>query len=202
MADDRKTEDLRDGRREYVALDPETLDAAQQRLYAAITTGQRSKNAAFAITNEQGLLQGPYAAMLLSPSLGEPLQSLGSACRFDTSLDLRELEIVILTVGHHRSASFIVFAHELVARQAGMSTDELDSVRSSAHGEREPLTLHQEVALAVLDTGGVGDGLFHHAVRELGAPALMETITTTGYYRLLADLMHAFDIQAPVGAAP
>lgn len=201
MADTRKGFEAGVVRHALVAIEPASLTDAQQRLYAAITTGQRSRGAAFAIADAQGLLQGPYAAMLLSPVLGEPLQSLGAACRFGTSQELRDLEIIILTVGHRQAAGFIVFAHELVAQQAGLSTDELRNVRASALGEREPVTLHQEIVLALLESGAIEDDLFQRAVTEIGASALMETITITGYYRLLADLMRAFDIQAPARPA-
>ena len=82
-----------------------------------------------------------------------------------------------------------------------MTSVDLDRVEQGAFGREDPVDLHQAVARSLLSGAGLDDELFERAVDVIGAAALMETITVVGYYRLLADLLHAFDIQAP-GSTP
>ena len=44
-------------------------------------------------------LNGPFGPWLAVPAIAEPAQSLGKACRYDTSLSPRESELVILLTG-------------------------------------------------------------------------------------------------------
>jgi 4-carboxymuconolactone decarboxylase len=183
-----------------LALRPGQLDARQRRLYASILHGPRGRSAAFEMVDESGRLQGPYGPMLLSPALGEPLQQLGSACRFESSLAPEDLEVVVLTVGHVLDAAFIVYAHTHVADRLGMRPDHIASVRAAATSQGDAVSLHQEIALSILRVGGVGTELFERALTNMTAAQLMEVVTIVGYYRLLAGLLSTFEIADAQGS--
>ena len=80
-------------------LAPHELDAEQQRLYTAITAGDRARGRQFfPLTDREGRLEGPFNAMLLNPSIGDALQRLGAAIRYGGRLPTRCREIAILAV--------------------------------------------------------------------------------------------------------
>lgn len=60
-------------------LAPDQLDDAQRELYQAIAGGARAATTAFRLTDDDGVLEGPFNAMLLHPPLGDALQRLGAA---------------------------------------------------------------------------------------------------------------------------
>ena len=64
-------------------LTPAELPVEQRRLYDAIVGGPRAAGPQlFELSDEQGRLNGPFGAMLLSPPVGGALQSLGAAIRY------------------------------------------------------------------------------------------------------------------------
>jgi alkylhydroperoxidase family enzyme len=120
-------------------LAPSSLDAEQRSLYDAIAGGRRAQGPQlFRLTDEAGRLEGPFNAFLLQPRLGAALQALGSSVRYDTGLDDRCREIAILTVAAHWHSDFEWYAHEAVARAAGLTTPDLTAIRAPAAAIRAP----------------------------------------------------------------
>jgi len=77
------------------------LNAGQQQLYAAMTGGPRGGgNQPFRLVDETGALTGPFNAMLLQPAVGQALQALGAALRYQGSLADRARELTTL-VGYY-----------------------------------------------------------------------------------------------------
>jgi 4-carboxymuconolactone decarboxylase len=98
---------------------PSELDDAQRDLYDAITGGPRAaKPRPFPLTDAEGRLNGPFNAMLAAPPLGQALQRLGAAVRYETSLSARVREMAILAVAAHWDSAFERYAHEAVGRTA------------------------------------------------------------------------------------
>lgn len=79
-------------------LPPSQLRPEARRLYDAITQGPRASGPQhFALTREDGGLNGPFNAFLLNPGLGHALQALGAALRYEGTLSPRSREIAILS---------------------------------------------------------------------------------------------------------
>ena len=77
------------------------LNAGQQQLYAAMTGGPRGGgNQPFRLVDETGALTGPFNTMLLQPAVGQALQALGAALRYQGSLPDRARELTTL-VGYY-----------------------------------------------------------------------------------------------------
>ena len=115
-------------------LAPSSLDEAQRSLYDAIAGGRRAQGPQlFRLVDENGRLEGPFNAFLLQPRLGSALQALGSSVRYDTGLDDRCREIAILAVAAHWRSDFEWYAHEAVARSAGLDDAELAAVRDGRY---------------------------------------------------------------------
>ena len=107
-------------------LVPPFDDPRQQALHDALVGGRRGAGPqAFDLAAADGSLVGPFGLMLHAPQVGEPLQALGAAVRFETSFTDRAREVAILTVAVATDSGFEVWAHERVARQVGLSAAEL-----------------------------------------------------------------------------
>ena len=74
-------------------------------LYERITTGPRASGPQhFPLTRADGSLTGPFDGFLLNPRLGEALQAVGAAIRYEGALTPRAREIAILTVAARGTA--------------------------------------------------------------------------------------------------
>jgi 4-carboxymuconolactone decarboxylase len=173
---------------------PSMLTLEQTALYEQIVEGPRkAAHASSMIVNENGGLEGPFNAMLLSPALGAALQGLGSAVRFSSSLPPRARELAILIVAHHSASDFEWKAHEAIGRSVGLS-DEIDAIRCG----RLPV-LQDELESAVVSTveslvteNDLDDACFTESTKVLGVEGVFEITTLVGYYQTLALQMRVF----------
>jgi 4-carboxymuconolactone decarboxylase len=183
-------------------LAPSTLDAEQRSLYDAIAGGRRAQGPQlFRLTDEAGRLEGPFNAFLLQPRLGAALQALGSSVRYDTGLDDRCREIAILTVAAHWRSDFEWYAHEAVARAAGLTEADLSAIRDSRPDALSgPEAVVARTAAALLTRGDLTDPEYRTATDHLGPDGLFELLTLVGYYATLALQLRVFRVPAPDAA--
>jgi len=179
---------------------PADLDDAQRDLYDAIAGGPRAANPRpFPLTDDQGRLNGPFNAMLTAPPLGQALQRLGAAVRYETSLSGRVRETAILAVAAHWNSEFERRAHEPAARAAGMTEEEIARIRSGEipeftdKNERASLALVRSMLLG----GDVDDATYAEAVTVIGDRAAFELSTLVGYYATLALQLRVFRVGLP-----
>lgn len=184
---------------------PQDLDPPARALYDAITGGPRAQGArAFPLTDEDGRLNGPFNAMLVSPEVGTALQELGAAIRYRTSLGARAREIAILEVSVLRRCSFEWYAHERVGRQAGLTGEEIAALHAArdAPSFTAEESLVRELARTLLRERDLDDAAFARAEQALGTRVLMELIALVGYYDLLALSLSVWRTPLPAGAPP
>ncbi len=181
---------------------PEELTAEQRELYDRIVGGPRARDGgAVELVDEQGRLHGPFNAMLVAPRLGDPLQALGGAIRYETTLDVRVREIAILVVAAERQSSFEWYFHERVGRQGGLNERELQDIlrgeAASSFNECERIVFGTVTRL--LRQRDLDDEAFERGVSVLGRAGLMELVTLTGYYDLLALHLRVWRTPLPDG---
>ncbi len=176
------------------------LNAAQAELYAALTGGPRSGgNQPFRLIDDAGALAGPFNAMLLQPAVGQALQALGAALRYQGSLPDRARELAILIVAAHTECAFEQLAHEAAGRRAGLTDADLAAIRA---GQEPDLADPAERALVraawtLARTGDLTDEQYPAAEAELGQAGLFELTTIVGYYRTLALQLRVFRVETP-----
>ena len=177
-------------------LEPAQLDADQRALYQAIAGGRRAQGRqAFPLLDAAGRLEGPFNAFLLQPALGSALQALGSAVRYETHLEERAREIAILVVATHLDCAFEWYAHEAVARAAGLGDPELAAVRQGRYerlDDAEQLVARTTAALVVDED--LDDDTYREAAGRLGPAGVFELLTLVGYYRTLALQLRVFRV--------
>ena len=111
---------------------PPNLDEAQQRLFDNIVETRVAVVGREALFDEEGALRGPWNAEVASPALGQHLERLATAVRRENSLEPRLYEVAILVVGAHWQSQFEWYAHEKLARKAGVREAAFPLIKEAA----------------------------------------------------------------------
>ena len=175
--------------------DPATLTDAQRALYDAIAGGpRRAQRGQVPIADDDGRLLGPFGLMLIAPEVGDAVQRLGAALRFQSGLRPRVRELAILTVAVATGCEFEWWAHERAALAAGLTTAQLQSIVDGnvpdglADDEREAA----RVSLALARRHTLDDDEYAAARDTLGPVTLAEITWLVGYYATLALALAVF----------
>ena len=181
---------------------PAELTSAGLEVHEAITGGPRAGGARlFRMADDDGRLEGPFNAMVLAPSIGLPLQEVGAAIRYRTSLGDRCREVAILASAAYRRSDYEAYAHEAVAGTLGFTPDEIAQLREGSC----PPTLSaderivHDTSLRLLEHRRLTTSEFAQATGVLGVTGLLELVTLIGYYDTLDLLMNAVDSPLPSG---
>lgn len=186
-------------------LTPDRLDPAQRRLYDSIVGGKRSRHASlFRLRAPDGSLYGPFNPMLTCPSLGQHLDRLGAALRFETSLPDPVREAVILLIAQWWRSEYEWYAHRAVARTVGLTEEVIDALRAGRIPTDAPADVLAalRVCVELRDHGTVGDGTYRAALDRFGPSGMVELTVLFGYYVMLAAMMNTFDVALPEGVEP
>ena len=181
-------------------LTPESLDDQQRALYELISAGPRAAGPqAFRLVGDDGALEGPFNAMLLCPVLGTPLQELGAALRYRTSLPDRAREMAILAVAAYEDCAFEWHAHQAVGRLTGLTENDFAAIRAGlAPADADDVERAVvDVTFRILRDGDLDDLAFERAVAGLRTEGLEELMTLVGYYRMLALQLRVFRVGIP-----
>jgi 4-carboxymuconolactone decarboxylase len=149
-----------------------------------------------------GHIGGPFDIWLRSPELGKRLVGLGGFFRFRTTVARRYVEVVILTTGAHWQAQFEWWAHEPMAREAGVPDGVIASIRTRAtpnfddDGDRAAWQLANELH----ETRTLSAATFESAKVQFGETGVAELIGLAGFYTLVSMTLNAFDVELPPGA--
>jgi len=141
----------------------------------------------------------PLDGMLLhSPPFADGWNSLLGAIRGDSTLppDIREL--AVLRVAELNGAEYEWTAHEPVARQAGMTSEQLAAVR--AGDDAGVLDERQRAVIAYTDAMTrdieVPDELFERVRTHFNERQLVELTVTVGTYNLVSRFLVALEVGA------
>jgi 4-carboxymuconolactone decarboxylase len=168
------------------------MSAEQRRVHDTIAAGPR------------GAVRGPLAVWLHRPELAQRAQELGRHCRFDLGLPARLRELAILVTARIWGAEFEWWSHAPLAREAGLSAEVIEAIRSGAEPlfERDDEALIHEFARTLHRERRIGEALYRRAVERLGEPALVDLTGLLGYYTLISMTINVFEVDLPAGATP
>jgi 4-carboxymuconolactone decarboxylase len=181
---------------------PGELGANARALYDRIAGGARAQGPrAFALTEPDGRLNGPFNAMLLNPEVGNALQELGAAIRYRSGLTDRAREIAILEVSVLRRSSFEWYAHARVGKHAGLTDAEIAAIHDGAAAATLDATetLVRELVRTLLRERDLDDATYAAAAGVLGDVVLSDLIALVGYYDLLALSLRVWRTPLPAG---
>ena len=182
---------------------PDEYNADQRRVYDSIVAGPRSKDArTLPVTDAEGRLYGPFTPMLANPRIADIVQILGAAMRYEIDLTPRAREIAILAVAAGKRSNFEWFSHELLARRAGLTTEELDHVLASRPAPTFDAyeDLVWRVVTALIGVCDLDDSQFAEAQATLGDAGIVALIALVGHYELLSRSLRVWRTPLPEGA--
>ena len=170
-------------------LRPEELSDEQRALYDELCAGPRADTERLSgPVDAEGRLIGPFNAMLHAPAVGGPLQRLGAALRYQSTLLPRTREALICLVAGVHGSSYVRQAHAPLARRVGVDDATLDLL---GRGEL-PAAAGGELRLAhSLLTGREPQ---EDPINELGPAGVLEVSTLVGYYTTLAWQLRLFQV--------
>lgn len=168
-------------------------------LEAHLTPGLRAE--AEKLMKLRGLpTPGFYGELMVHPELFERVKALGTFLRFHGVLPARVREAAILCAAVVQRSSFEWDTHQATAREAG-----LDDATIAAIGSGGPLPDDLEavrgLVTVVLCGASVPQGLFDRLRGGLGLQGVVELVTLTAFYAMMARLGASFDSAMP-GAPP
>ena len=172
-------------------LTPDEMDERQRALFEAIA-GPRG-----------GVVRGPFAIWLRHPELVEKANALGNHLRDGTSLATRLSELAILVTARFWGASYEWYAHETLARNAGVEQAVIEAIRD----DREPVFDDPEAAIvyrvsrALYCAKEIPDETYREAIEILGRERTVDLIAILGFYTMVAMTLNAFNAPLPDGAA-
>ena len=149
-----------------------------------------------------GHIGGPFDIWLRSPELGERLVGLGGFFRFNTSVERRYIELAILVTGQFWQAQFEWFAHEPMARKAGVPEDLIQAIKDGNEptftdpGDSACYSLANEVHT----TKKISQATFNEAISRFGETGVSELIALCGFYSMVSMTLNGFDVELPDGA--
>lgn len=187
-------------------LGPQTFDSLnddQRVLWENITTGPRGnpEREHGGLAGADGALVGPFNALFLSPTLGDAIQKLGAAVRYNTSLPADLLEVAICTMGGHWRANFEFWAHARLAKNAGVSEGAIDAIRDGEHpyfGNDQQQTVYQ-FGRELIERQRVSDETYAALTGMIGESGVFEVATVMGYYALVSIGLNTFSVSMPPG---
>lgn len=173
-------------------IPPEKMTEAQKKAAAQIAAGPR------------GELRGPFISLLRSPELMTRVQQVGEYLRFQCPLDRRIMEFATLIAARFWSQSYEWQSHYQHAMKAGLKPAVADAL---AEGRRPPGMMEDEEIVYELLTESlhnksVSDATYARAVAKFGEAGVVDLVTVSGYYLMLAMMLNLARIALPAGSQP
>lgn len=178
-------------------LRKDDLVGERAELFDALVTRSVGRDESF-VFDEQGHVRGPLGALLHHPRSGRPLQELARVLRFAGTLPDAAREAVILVVAAHWRDGHEWWAHEPVARRAGLTEPQLSALRAGrAPACDDPVTQAAcDTARAIVERADLTDREHDAARCVLDEEQLVEVTVLVGYYGLLSMQQRVFQLPA------
>jgi len=162
------------------ALPMEAMNEAQKAGAQALIDGPR------------GAVFGPFIPLLRSPELMNRMQKVGEYIRYQSALDTRINEFVMLIVSRQWTQQFEWCMHYPLALKAGVKQEVLDAL---AEGCRpRGMAADEEVAYDFCDelarTHGVSDSTYQRAVDSFGETGVLDLLGLIGYFGTVSMIMN------------
>ena len=180
-------------------LTPDELTGEQLELHKSIDTGVQKHLQGFISKRADGALIGPFNPMIHFPQFGAPVWAFTMALTEHSTLPKPAHEVAILVTGAHFKSGYELYAHEQVARKAGLSDNKIATITA---GERPSDLSFAEAAAydvaALLSKGGqLPESTYQRALKAFGEQGMAELVYLIGAYCQVSVLLNAYDIPVP-----
>src|ERR1700733_9884841 len=149
-------------------------------------------------------LGGPYGMLIKSPELLKRYLLMTEYLRQKTSLPHRLNEMAILLEARLWDAQYEWWAHEPLARKAGLADAIIEDIRAG----KRPATMQPDetivydVVTELLNQRQLSDVTFGKARQMLGEQQVVDLVAVTGFYVMVSAVVITGRIAIPNGGAP
>ena len=149
-------------------------------------------------------LGGPYNALLRSPDMARRAFDLLDYLRFKTTVNKRLNEFAILIQARIANAQYEWWAHETIARRAGLSEAVMTELRQCQRpsGMQADEALVYDYCIQLSLNHRVPDALWQQAVAAMGEQMVMDLTVLSGTYVMVSMLLNATQVGIPNGGEP
>jgi 4-carboxymuconolactone decarboxylase len=154
------------------------------------------------VSGPRGHLVGPFIPLLRSPDFMNRLQKTGEYLRFNSALEPRRSEMVILMTARAWSQVFEWHHHRIIAEKAGLAEEIISAI---AEGRRPAKMAADEAAIydfmdELSRNRSVSDPTYARAKEHFGERGVIDMIGIHGYYSLLAMILNVSRAPLPEGS--
>jgi 4-carboxymuconolactone decarboxylase len=151
-----------------------------------------------------GRVRGPSSVWLMTPELEAHVAPLMEHLRTKTTLDPRLSELAMLVPLRAWTAQFGWLSHERIGLEVGLDKAVIEAIKNR---ERPTFTKDDEqvvyaLASEIVDAKKVSDMTYGRAVARLGEAAVVEVVSTVGFYMMVAAILSTFRVDVPEGVTP
>jgi 4-carboxymuconolactone decarboxylase len=169
----------------------ETLTPEQQRVFDLIE-------------KTRGNVRGPFAIWLAVPELAEQCLQLQHMLNYNSRLDKRLMQLMILIMARQSSAQFAWFIHARHALELGIAPEIVEAIRTrqTPAFERDEDRLVYDIVMELDATRTLSAASYARAQAALGTEQLVELVAAAGFYVMVAMTLNVFDAPVPGGEQP
>ena len=146
-------------------------------------------------------LGGPYNALLRSSDMARRAFDFLDYLRFKTSVNKRLNEFAILIQARISNAQYEWWAHETIARKAGLSDAVMRDLQQCNRptGMQDDERLVYDFCTQLSLNHRVPDALWQEAVTRIGEQAVVDLTVLSGTYVMVSMLLNATQVGIPNG---
>ncbi len=161
-------------------LAADQMNEAQRKAAAELTAGPRKG------------VKGPFIPLIRNPELMDRLQKVGEYLRFQSSLEPRIGEFIMLIVAREWTQQFEWAVHVPLGRKSALQDDVIGAL---AEGRRpSAMRADEEIVYdfceELLRTKGVSDTTYRRAVGAFGENGVIDTIGVLGYFTTVSMVLN------------
>jgi len=167
-----------------------------------MTDAQRAAAAELA-AGPRGGVKGPFIALLRSPELMRRLQKVGEYLRYESSLEPRISEFLMLVVSRHWTQQYEWAVHVPLALEAGVKRETIESLADACR----PAAMAADEALAydfadeLLRNRGVSDATYGATTARFGERGVMDMLGVLGYFSTVSIVLNVAHTPAASAAS-
>ena len=150
---------------------------------------------------ERGSVFNIFRTLANHPSLGKRWMVFANHILGKSTLSVRDRELLILRIGYLCQAGYEWGQHVVIARQAGMSDDEIRSCKTgpSTEGISELDKLLLQATDELHSDAHVSTETWHGLSEYYNTQQLMDLVFTVGQYNLVSMALNSFGVQLDDG---
>ncbi len=174
------------------AIPPDALTAEQRRAAAEFRAARKAEPT------------GPFVPLLRSPEVMTRAGALGDYLRYQTRLEPRHSEFVILMAARSWSQPYEWAVHYPIAIAAGVKAEVARAIaerRRPASMTAEETTLY-DFCDELMRTQAVGDAAYARMAATFGEKGVVDTVGIVGYYTMLAMILNTSRTPPPNNGVP